>query len=59
MTQEKPRLPKESYKGWDVKHRIIHVRELPMLYVGPDSQGLGLSQNLTWFVDYDIAPTNT
>jgi hypothetical protein len=41
-----------------VKHRIIHLRELRMLYVGPDSQGLGLSQYLTWVVDYDIAPNN-
>jgi hypothetical protein len=42
---------KRKPQSGDVKHRIIHVRELPMLYVGLDSQGLGLSQSLTWFVD--------
>ena len=42
---------KRKPQSGDVKHRIIHVRELPMLYVGLDSQGLGLSQSLTWIVD--------
>jgi hypothetical protein len=50
---------KRKPQSGDVKHRIIHVRESPMVYVGLDSQGPGLSQSLTWFVDSDIAPTNT